>query len=121
MVKSSSVKTHGIYDPSGLDAYKWRRLLTSFMLSSTDLCKTIAKLAIRIATVHFIFLLSFNLCQLIALDKCPGVQPIKIGAILGRIIRKAFFKCNEIDFKFLSGDQRPCTEKKGTEHAIQTL
>ena len=91
----------GFRGPSGLDSNKWRRLLTSFMSSSIDLIKTIAK---RIATVHFTFLLPCNLCRLIALDKCPGTQPIGIREILRRIIEKTIVKCNKPDHKILGGD-----------------
>ena len=88
MVRKSAMKTHGIHGPSGLDANEWRRLLTSFKLSSTSLCKTIPKLAVQIATSCLIFLISHNLCRLIALDKCPGVRPRRIGEVLRQIIEK---------------------------------
>ena len=69
IVRKSAMKTHGSHGLSSLDANELRRLLTSFRLSSTDLCKLIAKLAIRIATSHLIFLLlPHNSCRLIAFD-----------------------------------------------------
>ena len=61
------------YGPYGLDANEWLTLLTPFKSSSIDLCKTIAKLALRIPKSHLIFLLPSNSCQLIALDECPVV------------------------------------------------
>ena len=78
-VDIKNLKTHGSHGPSGLDANEWRTLLTSFKSSSTDLCKTLAKLAVRMATSHLTFLLPYNSCRLIALNKCPGVRPIGIG------------------------------------------
>ena len=84
------MKTNGSHGPSGLDAGEWRRLLTSYK-SSIDLCKTVSKLAIRIATEELKFLNSYNAC-LIALDKCPGVRPIGIGEVLRRIIGKSIVK-----------------------------
>ena len=82
MVRKSVIKTHESHGPSGLDANEWQRHLTSISLSSTDLCKTIAKLAIRIATSHLNFLVPYSLCRLITLDNCPGVRPTGIGAKL---------------------------------------
>ena len=38
MVRKSTMKTHRSHVPSGPDANEWRRLLSSFKLSSTDLC-----------------------------------------------------------------------------------
>ena len=74
IVRKSAMKAHGSHGNSGLDANEWQRLLTSFKSSSTDLFKEIAKLLIRIATSHLIFLLPYNSCRLIVPDKCPGVQ-----------------------------------------------
>ena len=72
------MKSRGNHGASGLGASEGRRLLTPFRASSTNLCETNAKLAIREAT----FLLTFRLlscsCQLRALDKCPVVLPIRI-------------------------------------------
>ena len=105
MVRKSAVKTHGSHGPSGLYANEWRSLLRSFK-SSTDLCKTIAKLAIRIALSHLTFLLPYNSCRLIAPDKCPGVRPIGIGEVLRRIIGRTIVKCIKTDYKILGGDQQ---------------
>ena len=49
-IRRSAMKTHGSHGPSGLDANEWRRILTNFHQSSTELCKTIAILAHLIAT-----------------------------------------------------------------------
>ena len=85
MVRKSAMKTHGSHGPSGL--------VTSFKLSSTDLCKTITKLAIRIATSHLIFVLPYKSCRLIAFDKCPDVRLIGITEFLMRIIGGTIVKC----------------------------
>ena len=53
-IKRNALKTHGSHDPSGVDANEWRRFLTTFKASSFDLCKVIAKLAIRVATGNWI-------------------------------------------------------------------
>ena len=62
------MKTLGRPGRSGLDAYEWRRLLTTFIATSTDLCIVLAKLAIRIETSQLIFLFPSNPYRLIALD-----------------------------------------------------
>ena len=118
----SATMRHGSHGPSSLDAKEWPRLLNSFKFSSTDLCKTIAKLAIRIATSHLIFNLPYKSCRLIALDKCPGVQPIGIGEIFRPIIGINFVKRVKTELKTLCGDQQLCTgQKGGIKHAINFL
>ena len=67
-MKRAAMKTNGSHVPSRLDAGELRRLLTSYK-SSIDLCKTVSKLAIRIATEELSILNSYNACRLIALDK----------------------------------------------------
>ena len=121
MVRKSALKTYGSHVP-GLDANEWRRLRTSFKSSSTDLCKKIAKLEIRIAKSDLTFLLPYNSCRLIALDKWPGVRPIGFGEVLRRIIGRTIVKCNKIDLKRLGGDQHLYMgQKGGNEHAIYSL
>ena len=116
------MKTNGSHGPSGLDAGEWRRLLTSYKTSSIDLCKTVSKLAIRIATEELNFLNSYNACRLIALDKCPGVRPIGIGEVLRRIIGRSIVKCVKRDLQLLGGNVQMCLgQKSGIEHAIHAL
>ena len=38
-IRSAALNIHGSSGPSGLDAYAWRRLCTSFKGASIDLCK----------------------------------------------------------------------------------
>ena len=121
MVRKSAMKTHWSHGPSGLNANKWRRLMTSFRSSSTDLCKTIAKLAKRIATSHLAFLLPYNSCRLIALDKCPGVRQIEIGKFLRQIIGRTIAKCVKTDLKNLDGDQQLCFWSKKEELNLQSI
>ena len=119
MVTKSAVKTHGIHALPVFEANE----LTSFKTSSTDLFKTIAKLAIRIATSHLIFfLLLYNSCQLIGLDKSPGLRPIGIREVLWQNIGRTIVKCGKTDLKLLGGDQQLCIgQKGGNEHAIHSL
>ena len=116
------MKTSDSHGPSGLDAQEWRRLLTSFKGSSSDLCKTISKLAYRIATEELDFLTSYNSCRLIALDKCPGVRPIGIGEVLRRVIGKSITTCLKADLKLLGGNTQLCLGQRcGIEYAIHSL
>ena len=121
-IRKAAMKTHGSQGPSGLDAQEWRRMLTSFKTSSNDLCKTVSKLAIRIATEELDFLDAYNGCRLIALDKCPGVRPIGVGEVLRRIIGRSILACLKNDLKLLGGVTQLCLGQKcGIEHAIHSL
>ena len=55
-LRRAPMKTNGSHGPSGLDAQGWRRLLTSLKSSSNDLCKTLARLTLRVATEDLDFL-----------------------------------------------------------------
>ena len=112
MVRKSDMKTHGSHGPSGLDANEWQMLLTSYKSSSTDLCKTIAKQAIRIATSHLPFLNPYHSCRLIVFYKGPGVQPKGIGEVRNRINGRNIVKCIKIDIKTLGGYQQLCLAQK---------
>ena len=70
--------------PSGLDADKRHRLLTTFKTASSDLCNGFSKLTIRVATERLALLESNNSCGLIAVDKNPGLLPVGIGKTLRR-------------------------------------
>ena len=50
ILRRLALKTQGSHGPSGSDSCEWRRLLTSFENHSSDLCKTLAQLTIRITT-----------------------------------------------------------------------
>ena len=49
LVPKHAMKTHGSAGPSSLDADDWRRLLSAFGQTSTNLCKLVAKFARRLA------------------------------------------------------------------------
>ena len=116
------MKTHGSHGPSGLDANDWRRILTTFRSSSTDLSRTIARLAVKIATERLTFIEIYNLCRLLALDENPGVRPIGIGEVLRRIIGRSIVQCLKTDLKLLGGNKQLCLgQKSGIEHAIHSL
>ena len=90
VIRSAALRTQGSAGPSGLDAYGWRRLCTSFQQASDDLCNSLALVARRLCTtcVDPDGIDALVACRLIALDKCPGVRPIGIGEVVQRIIAR---------------------------------
>ena len=100
---------------------EWRELLKSYKSSSIDLCTTVSKLVIRIATEELTFLNSYNAWHLIALDECPGVRPIGIGEVLRRFIGRSIVKCVKRS-PIHRGEMYRCLgQKSGIEHAIRAL
>ena len=105
-----------------MDANEWRRWMSNFNQSSTSLCRTVARLAVRIATeeIDNEALMPYNACRLIPLEKNPGVRPIGVGEVLRRIIGRTILRCVENDLKLL--DKNLCLGQKcGIEHAIHSL
>ena len=122
IIRRAAMKTHGNHGPSGLDANEWRRILTTFKSSPTDLCKIIARLAVKSATERLTFLESYKPCRLIALDENPGVWPIGIGIVLRGIIGRSIVQCIKTDLKLLGGNNQFCLYRKSCiEHAIHSL
>ena len=90
-ISKAALKTKGAAGLSGLDAFAWRRLCSSFKTASRDLCSSLAAVGRRLCTslVNPEALSAFMACRLLPLDKCPGVRPIGIGEVPRRIISKA--------------------------------
>ena len=110
---------HGSHGPSGVDSNEWRRFLTSFKVSSTDICGTIANVAIRIATSHLTFLLPYNSSRLLALTNYLSIRPICIGEVLRRITGKLVVNCVKTNLRILGGDHQLCrVQNRGIEHFI---
>ena len=124
IVRKSTLKTHGIYGPSSLDACKWRRILTHFNQTYIELCKTIAKLSYTLISkvVTHENLTAYNSCRLIPLDKNSGVRPIGIGEVPRRIISKTITQCIKSDLKNLGKNFHFCLDQKcEIEYAIHSL
>ena len=108
--------------PSGLDTAFLRR-----MCESDQLCKAIAKLAIRINTsfVDPDGLTSFVACQLIALYKCPGVRPIGVGEALRQIVCKATLNLVREDVQDAVGSLHLCvghdSDCEAAVYALRTI
>ena len=73
LIRSTVLKINGSAGPSGLDAADWKRLCTSFGLSSDELCRAVAMFGKRICSsfVDPSGLYPFLASRLIAIDKLP--------------------------------------------------
>ena len=49
-IRQAAIHTQGAAGPSGVDAYAWRRLCSSFKNASSDLCNALAAVARRLCT-----------------------------------------------------------------------
>ena len=80
-------------------------MCTSFQRFSDDLSEALAGLARRLCTVFVdpSGLAAFVACQLIALDKCPGVRPIGIIEIVCCMIANAILFVIRSDIQRAAG------------------
>jgi len=123
-IRSTSLRMRGAAGPSGLDAYAWRRLCTSFKSASHNLCHSLALTAKRLCTVLVDpgSISSLLACRLIALDKNPGVRPISIGDTARRIIAKAVLAVTRPDIQDAAGSVQLCAGQiAGVEAAIHAV
>jgi len=123
-IRSAALRTKGAAGPSGVDAFCWRRLCTSFHRASDDLCASLALVARRLCTdmVDPKGLTAFVACRLIALDKCPGVRPIGVGEVVRRIVGKAVLATVKMDILEAAGPLQLCAgQDAGCEAAIHAM
>ena len=119
-----ALKTKGAAGLSGLDAFAWRRLCSSFKSASRDLCSSLAAVGRRICTslVNPEGLSAFVASCLIPLDKAPGVRPIGIGEVPRRIISKAILWNLSNDIQEVAGPLQVCAgQVGGCEAAIHAM
>ena len=99
-------------------------MCTSFKQASGDLCDAIASVARRMCS-SFLDpkgLAALVACQLIALDKCPGVRPIGIGETVCRIIGKATALAIRDDIQVAAGPLQVCARHlTGCEAAVLAM
>ena len=110
--------------PLIFDARGWRRICTSYHGASADICNALASLARRLCTdyVDPAGLTAFTACRLIALDKCPGVQPISVGEVVRRIVGKAVLSVIGVEIQQAAGSLQLCAgQPSGCEAAIHAL
>ena len=105
LIRRTILRMDGAAGPSGLDAAAWKRLCTSFKAASADLCEALASVARRICSSYLdpSGLTVFIACHLVALNKCPGVQPIGIGETPRRIIGKTIANALSDDIQSAPG------------------
>ena len=124
LIRSTSLHTHGAAGPSGLDAYAWRRLCTSFKSASHSLCESLALSARRLCSAYVdpSCISPLLASRLIALDKNPGVRPIGIGETPRRIIAKAVLSVTRDDIQNAAGSVQLCAGQiAGVEAAVHAV
>ena len=107
MILKASSLTKGAGSPSQLDAMQYHHLLSShkYKVENRKLKTQIAILArkIVIETLDPLTLEAYVSCQLIPVDKNPGVRPIGVGEVLRRIVGKCIGWVLEEDIKLAAG------------------
>ena len=118
-IHCAALRTRGAAGPSGVDAFCWRRLCTSFRQTSVDLCSSLALVARHLCTE---MVDPSGLSALIALDKCPGVRPISVGEVVRRIVGKAVLATIKMDILETAGPLQLCAgQDAGCEAAIHAM
>ena len=109
-IRTAVLRTKGAAGPSGLDAYCWRRLCTTFSVASNNLRHSLALFGKRLCTtlVDPKGISPLLACRLIVLDKCPGVRPTCIGIreTQRRIIAKAVLLATKGDLQEAVGPKQ---------------
>ena len=124
VIRRATLKSGGGHGQPGFDDLEWRRYLTASGSCSESLCRTVAKIAVRVATEEQdpTSLQAYNACRLLPPDKSPGVRPIGVGEVLRRIIGRTIVSCIQTDLKQLGGSQQLCMgQRSGIEHANYSL
>ena len=123
-ILQAALHTQGAAGLSGLDAYAWRRLCSSFKSTSHDLCHALAAVGRRICSsnIHPDDLSAFVSCRLIPLNKNPGVRPIGVGEIPRRIIYKVIISLFRFDIQNAAGPLQVCAgQDGGCEAAVHAI
>ena len=125
-IYTAAIETHGSAGPSGIDAEGWQRFLCSkaFGQEAEHLCAAVAKLAQKLATtkVDPAHISAFTACRLIAIDKQPGIRPVRVGEVLRRIVGKALAKVVKRDVANATAPIQSCGGVRGgAEAAVHAL
>ena len=125
-IQKAAVKTQGRSGPSGMDADGWKRILTSkqFGKSSIDLCKLFTEVIEKICSIEnqSASLETFLACQLIPLDKNPGLRSIGIGEVLRRIAGKVVVTHFRTEIVTSVGSLQVCAgQEVGCESIIHAM
>ena len=125
-LQKAAFKIQGGSGPLGMDADGWKRILTSkqFGKSSIDLCKTFAEVIKKICSIEnqSTSLEAFLACQLIPLDKNPGLRPVGIGEVLCRIVGKVVITHFRTEIVISVGSLQICAgQEAGCESIIHAM
>ncbi|XP_057308551.1 uncharacterized protein LOC130646905 [Hydractinia symbiolongicarpus] len=109
-----------------MDADGWRKPLTSkvFGECGLDLRRAIANVIkkLRMENVEDQSLEAFTACELVPLDKKPGVRPIGVGEVLRRICGKVMMAVLQKDVLKSSAEIQMCSgQKSSSEAAIHAM
>ena len=124
LIRSCALNTNGASGPSGLDAYAWKRLCTSYKSESNTLCQSLALSIKRMCTKYIDprVLSPLLSCRLIALNKNPGVRPIGIGETFRPILAKAALRIMRDDIQDAAGTvQLSAGQIAGVEAAVHAV
>jgi len=118
--------TKGGSGPSGMDADGWRKPLTSRVYSqfSIDLRSALANVIKKLCReeVNDNSLEAFFACRLVPLDKKPGLRPIGVGEVLGRICGKVVMCVVKKDVVSSCCKVKMCSgQTAGSEAAIHAM
>ena len=123
-IRLAALRTRGAAGPSGLDAYGWRYLCTSFQIASNDLCEGLASVTRCLCTsfVDPTGIVGLVASRLIALDKNPGVCPIGVGEVVRRIISRTILSVVKLDILEAAGYSQLCAgQDAGNEAAVHGI
>ncbi|XP_019860066.1 PREDICTED: uncharacterized protein LOC109588333 [Amphimedon queenslandica] len=123
-IRQAALRTKGSAGPSGLSAWHWRRICTSFKTASSDLCHSLALVCRRLCTTYVDpkGLAPLLVCRLIALNKCPGVRPIGVCETVRQVISKAILMVTKDDLREAAGALQLCAgQTLGIEAAIHAV
>ena len=127
LVRKNAIGTKGSHELSELDPNFWRKILCNsiFGSASNDLCHAIALLARMLCYEELVdpkTIEGLVACQLIPLDKSPGITPIGAGEVLRRIIGKAILRVLKSDILNVTGYQQLCAGLgSGCEIAVHAV
>ena len=126
VIKTATRMTKGAAGPSKLDAEQFKNMLVNnkYKHEGKELREQIALLARKLATtvIDTDTIDALVCCNLIPLNKNPGVRPIGVGEILRRIIGKAIGWTLKSDVQTAAGPLQVATGvESGAEAAIHAM
>ena len=91
LIRQTALHAKGSAGPSGLDTHAWQRIYSRYGKASDDICTQLDALGRLLSThsVDPVRLSPLVACRLVALDKNPGVRPIRVGEVVRHIVVKA--------------------------------